>query len=133
MLFILPFFVLLKSSTMKAKGTKNVNPVIMTIGDYYETGLSCNRGLLGIKSLTTDKVLIEDFTNWLNEGRELLKPFSYTVGMMDLAPPNLAEMKLHNKTGLELAKRIKSILPVEIPVYYACIDLKILLEQIRNK
>ena len=118
---------------MKAKGTKNVNPVIMTIGDYYVTGLSCNRGLLGIKSLTTDKVLIEDFTNWLNEGRELLKPFSYTVGILDLTPPSLGDLKQHNKTGLELTKRIKGILPAEIKVYYACIDLKILIEQIKNK
>jgi hypothetical protein len=77
--------------------------------------------------------LIEDFTNWLNEGRELLKPFSYTVGMLDLTPPRLGDLKQHNKTGLELAKRIKSILPAEIPIYYACIDLTILLEQIKNK
>ena len=126
-------FVLSKSNAMKTKETNYLNTVIITIGDCYENGISCNRGLMVIKSITTDKLLIEDFNKWLAEGRELLKPFSYTVGMMDLAPPNLAEMKLHNKTGLELAKRIKSILPVEIPVYYACIDLTILLEQIKNK
>jgi hypothetical protein len=118
---------------METKESINVNPVIITIGDYFENGLSCNRGLMVIKSITVDTELIEDFNKWLAEGRELLKPFAYTVGMLYLTPPSIGDLKKHNKTGLEFAKRIKTILGGEITVYYACIDLTILLEQIKNK
>ena len=81
----------------------------------------------------TDRQLIQDFAEWLNEAEMLLEPFKYTVGLMYLCPPYLAGLREHNNMGFELAKRIKNVVHKDVKVYYSCIDLRDLLEQVKNK
>jgi hypothetical protein len=117
---------------MGKKNIKTKNAIV--ICDYYETGLLKNGEPVTIESISgTDERLKNEFNIWLNEAKELLRPFAFTVQILKLYRPQLADIKYHNRDGFELAKRIKSIVGSEIKVYYCCIDISILLEQIKNR
>jgi len=107
---------------------------VIVVCDYYESGLLKNGEPVVIESIPgADEKLKSDFNGWVNEARELMQPFAYTVEMLALCRPRLADIKYHNRDGLELAKRIKSIIGSDTKVYYSCIDIKILLEQTKNR
>ena len=102
--------------------------------DYSETGLLKNGEPIAIESiLGADEELKEAFNAWRKEAKELLKPFQFTVEMLALTRVHLADIKYHNRDGLELTKRIKSIVEKDIKVYYSCIDISVLLEQVKNR
>ena len=106
----------------------------IVICDYYETGLLRNGEPLSIENLEgADETLKSEFNDWRDERHELMKPFAYTVGLLALYKPCLAELKYHNRDGLELAKRIRAVVGNDFKVYYSCIDISILLEQVKNK
>ena len=107
---------------------------VIVVCDYYESGLLKNGEPVVIESIPgADEKLKRDFNGWVNDARELLQPFAYTVEMLALYRPRLADIKYHNRDGLELAKRIKSNVSDETKVYYSCIDIKILLEHAKNR
>ena len=102
--------------------------------DYSETGLLKNGVAITIESISgADEGLKEEFNAWRAEAKELLKPFQYPVEMLALTRVHLADIKYHNRDGLELAKRIKSIVDKDMKVYYSCIDISVLLEQVKNR
>jgi hypothetical protein len=111
---------------------KTENSIV--ICDYYETGLLKNGEPVAIESISgVDEKLNNEFNGWLNEARELLQPFAFTVEMLKLYRPQLADIKYHNRDGFELAKRIKSIVGDDMNVYYSCVDISLLLEQAKNR
>ena len=117
---------------MKTKGTPIKNSIV--ICDYFETGLLKNGESVAIESIAgADEKLKNEFNGWKNEARKLLKPFEFTIEMLELYRPRLADIKYHNRDGLELAKRIKSIVGGDFKIYYSCIDIRILLEQAKNR
>jgi hypothetical protein len=107
---------------------------LIVVCDYYDTGLLKNGEPVTIESIAgKDEKLKNEFNGWVNEALELLQPFAFTVEMLELYRPRLADIKYHNRDGLELAKRIKSIVGVDFKVYYSCLDIEILLEQAKNR
>lgn len=120
---------------MDAMKSKDINAKnLIVVCDYYDTGLLKNGEPVAIESIAgVDKELQSKFNGWLNEAHELLKPFAFTVEMLELYRPRLADIKYHNRDGLELAIRIKSLVDKDIKVYYSCIDIGILLEQVKNR
>jgi hypothetical protein len=107
---------------------------LIVVCDYYHTGLLKNGEPVAIESIAgVDEKLKNEFNGWLNEARELLQPFRFTVEMLKLYRPNLADIKQHNRRGFELAKCIKSVMGNDIKVYYSRIDISVLLEQAKNR
>ena len=106
----------------------------IVVCDYYDTGLLKNGEPVAIESISgADKNLKNEFNSWIKDARELLKPFSFTVEMLSLCRPSLADIKYHNRDGFELAKRIKSLVGGDFKIYYSCLDIEILLEQAKNR
>jgi hypothetical protein len=117
---------------MESKNINTENSIIVC--DYYATGLLKNGEPVVIESIAgVDEKLKNEFNEWLNEGLELLKPFAFTVQMLSLYRPRLADIKYHNRIGFELAKRIKSVVGSDVKVYYGCVDISVLLEQAKNR
>ena len=111
---------------------KTENSIV--ICDHYETGLLKNGEMVAIESIAgVDEELKNEFNGWLKEARELLKPFAFTVEMLKLYRPNLADIKYHSRDGFQLAKRIKSAVGGNTKVYYSCMDISLLLEQAKNR
>ena len=102
-------------------------PNVIIVSDYFENGLLKNDVGTTIHSIARgDSELIHEFMQWVDDSRELLQPFQYTVGMMRLLPPKVGELKQHNKKGFELAKRIKAITDEYYKVYYSCVNCELL-------
>ena len=119
-------------NVMESKNIKTENSIVVC--DYYETGLLKNGEPIAIEGIPgVDEKLKNEFKGWMNEASELLKPFELTVEMLALYRPPLADIKSHNRDGLELAKRIKSIMDGDFKVYYSCIDISALLEQVKSR
>ena len=113
------------------ESTRTENTIV--ICDYCETGLLKNGEPVTIESIAVaDEKLKNEFNTWLIEAGELLQPFEFTVEMLKLYRPKLADIKYHNRDGFELAKRIQSIVGNNVKVYYSCIDIGILLVQAKN-
>ncbi len=114
---------------------KNINAKnSIVICDYFDTGLLKNGEPVMIESIASiDEKLKNEFTSWVNEARELLKPFEFTIQMLELYRPRLADIKYHNRGGCELATRIKFIVGGDFKVYYSCIDISVLLELVKNR
>ena len=67
----------------------------IVVCDYYDTGLLKNGEPVAIESIAgADKNLKNEFNSWINDARELLKPFSFTVEMLELYRPRLADIKV---------------------------------------
>jgi hypothetical protein len=82
-------------------GSKNINAQnSIIVCDYYGTGLLKNGEPIAIESIAgMDEKLKSEFKGWLNEARELLQPFEFTVQILELYRPRLADIKYHNRNG----------------------------------
>ena len=108
---------------MKTKGTPIKNSIV--ICDYFETGLLKNGESVAIESIAgADEKLKNEFNGWKNEARKLLKPFEFTIEMLELYRPSLAKKKYYNMNDFELAKRIKSLVGRDFKIYFSCLDIE---------